>query len=67
MADFADTDAGREQAEALVTTRMLAGTWVEGHVCENIDGHVQVRFIRFMSSTNPDYGAWIESRDTAAT
>lgn len=65
MANFADTNAGREAAEALVTTRMAAKTWIEGHQAVDVSGHVIVRFIRPMSPTNPDYGAWVESRDDA--
>lgn len=67
MANFANTDAGRSQAEALVKTRMASKTWVNGHECQDKNGNVQVRFQRFMSSTNDDYGAWVESRDTAAS
>ncbi len=67
MANFADTADGRALAEALCTTRMLAGTWIEGHMAENVDGHTIVRFQRPMSPTHPDYGAWVESRDDAAT
>ena len=64
MADFADTDTGREQAETLVITRMTSGAWVEGHVAQNVAGHVICRFIRPLSPTHPDYGAWVESRVT---
>lgn len=67
MANFADTDAGRSTAEALVKTRMDAGTWVVGFRAQTIDGHTCVRFQRFMSPTNDDYGAWVESRDDAAS
>lgn len=65
MANFADNDTGREEAEALVTTQMTAGIWVEGHEAQNVAGHVICRFIRPMSPTAPDAGAWVESRDTA--
>lgn len=67
MANFSNDDTGRELAEALVTTRMAAGTWIQGHECQDRDGNVEVRFQRPMSPTNPDYGAWVESRNTAAT
>lgn len=67
MANFANTDAGRETAEALVKTRMAAGTWVNGHRAEDKDGNTIVRFQRFMSSTHPDYGEWVESRSDSAT
>ena len=67
MPNFADNTTGREQAEALVKTRMASKTWVNGHECQSVAGNVQVRFQRFMSSANPDHGAWVESRDDAAT
>lgn len=67
MANFADTDAGRSLAEALVKTRMDAGTWVVGFRAQTIDGHTCVRFQRFMSSSNPGYGEWVESRDDNAS
>jgi len=66
MADFADTAAGFETAQALVLTNMASFAWVEGYASHDVDGHTVVRFIRFMSPTNPDYGAWTESRDDAA-
>lgn len=67
MANFPDTEAGRVAAEDLVKTRMAAGTWIEGHMAVDADAHTIVRFIRPMSPTNPDYGAWVTSRDDAAT
>jgi hypothetical protein len=66
MANFANNDTGRAQAEALVTTRMTAGTWVVGHQHQNFDGNVSVRFQRPMTAALTQ-GAWVESRDTAAT
>lgn len=65
MANFAQSDTGREQAEALVTTRFNSQTWCDGHEAQDKDGNVIVRFQRFMSPSHPDYGAWVESRDTA--
>lgn len=67
MANFTNDLTGREAAETLITTRMVAGTWVEGHQGQDESGNVYVRFIRPMSPTNPDYGAWITSRDDAAS
>ena len=67
MANFADTDTGRSQAETLIRTRMVAKTWVVGFRCITIDGHTAVRYQRFMSHTADDEGAWLQSRDTAAT
>jgi len=62
MANFADTQAGFILAEALVTTQMVAGIWVVGHAAMNQAGNTICRFQRPLSPTNPDYGAWVESR-----
>jgi len=67
MANFENTDEGMALAEALCKTRMAAKTWVVAHHGKNQDGNVVVRFQRPMSPTNPAYGAWVESRDDAAT
>ena len=70
MANFANTDAGRAQAAALVITRMVSKTWVNGHYGIDFNGNTIVRFQRFMASTSAttaQYGGWTESRDTAAT
>jgi hypothetical protein len=48
------------QAEELVRTRMEAGQWIVGHCCK-INGAPGVRFIRPMSPSAPDEGAWVES------
>lgn len=66
MANFANTNTGRELAEALVRTRMVAGTWIVGHEQQNVDGNVSVRFIRPMTAALTQ-GAWVESRDDAAS
>ena len=66
MANFANDDTGFEAAQALVLTNMASFACVEGYASHDMDGNTIVRFIRFMSPTNPDYGAWTESRDTAA-
>lgn len=67
MANFANTGAGRTIAEALVKTRMDAGTWVVGHWAIDINGNTIVRYQRFMSASAPDEGGWLTSRDDAAT
>jgi hypothetical protein len=67
MADFANNATGMAQAEALCKTRMAAKTWVVAHHGVSVVGNVVCRFIRYMSPTNPAYGEWVESRDTAAT
>jgi len=67
MANFANTDAGKIEAQDLIKTRMIAGVWINGHVGVDYSGNVLCRFQRYMSPTNPDYGAWVESRDDAAT
>jgi hypothetical protein len=66
MANFADTAAGRVAAEDLVKTRMTAKTWIEGHMGVTKDGNTCVRFIRPLTSALTQ-GAWVESRDDAAT
>jgi len=63
MANFADDATGLGQAEALCKTRMASKTWVVAHHAL-VDGHPVCRFQRPMSPTNPDYGAWVESRVT---
>lgn len=70
MANFADTSAGRSAAEDLVITRMAAGTWINGHVAIDKSGHTIVRFQRPMATTDATtraHGAWVESRDDAAS
>ena len=64
MANFADSAAGRILAEDLVKTRMVAGTWVVGHMGVNAAGNTVVRFIRPLTSALTQ-GAWVESRDDA--
>jgi hypothetical protein len=55
-----------EQAETLVKTRVANGQWLPGaHSCA-IDGAPGVRFQRFMSASEPDNGAWIESTEDDA-
>ena len=66
MANFTNDAAGFETAQALVQTNMASFAWVEGYASHDVDGNTVVRFIRFMSPTHPDYGAWTESRDDAA-
>lgn len=65
MANLANTAAGRSTAEALVKTRMDAGTWIVGFWAIDVSGNTVVRFQRPMSPTNPGYGEWVESRDDA--
>lgn len=64
MANFADTEAGMAAAAVLCKARVAAGVWVVAHTAL-VDGHPVCRFQRYMSPTNPAYGAWVESRDTA--
>lgn len=66
MANFADTAAGRVAAENLVKTRVVAKTWITGHMAVDKDGHTIVRFIRPMTSALTQ-GGWVESRDDGAT
>lgn len=67
MANFADTDAGRATAEIWAKAKIVDKTWVVAHVAADASGHTIVRFQRFMSSTHPDYGAWVTSRADDAT
>jgi hypothetical protein len=63
MAAFATFAAAETRAYALVA----AGTWVNAHAIRQKDGTIAVRLQRYMSPTNPDYGAWVEVTDDAAT
>lgn len=65
MANFAATAAGFAEAAALCKTRTTAKVWVVAHPAKDINGNVICRFQRFMSPTHPDYGSWVQSRDTA--
>lgn len=67
MANFANTSAGFVAAETWAKAKIVDETWVNAHAGRDKDGNVICRFQRFMSATNPDYGAWTESRDDAAT
>jgi oligoribonuclease (3'-5' exoribonuclease) len=67
MANYANTDAGRDTAEAWGQAKMADGTWVNSHVATSIAGNVICRFQRFLSPTHPDYGEWVESRADDAT
>lgn len=62
MANFANTATGRVLAETLCKTRIAAGVWVVAHMAIDKAGNTICRFIRYMSPTNPGYGAWVESR-----
>ena len=66
MANFADSAAGRVAAEDLVNTRMASKAWLVGHQAVNAAGNTIVRFIRPITSALTQ-GAWVESRDDAAT
>jgi len=49
---------------------MAAGTWIVGHSGIDVSGNTIVRYMRPMASTSVatrQDGAWIESRDDAAT
>jgi hypothetical protein len=70
MANFANTEAGRIVAEEWARAKVADGTWLEAHMTVNKDGNVVVRFIRPMAptdATTKGHGAWVESRDDAAT
>jgi hypothetical protein len=68
MANFANTDAGRATAAALVKTRMVSKAWVNGHSAIDKSGNTIVRFQRMRATTTPTtqmYGDWTESRSDA--
>lgn len=61
MAAFATFAAAETRAYA----KVLDGTWVNAHAMRQNDGTLAVRVQRFMSASNPDYGAWVEITDDA--
>ena len=63
MAAFATMVAAETRAYALVAD----GTWVNAHSMRQNDGTIAVRVQRFMSPTNPAFGAWVEITDDATT
>lgn len=70
MANFPDTQNGFAQAEAWAVAKVKDHTFVNAHAARDKDGHVIVRFQRYMAPTNAttkQYGAWVTSRDDAAT
>lgn len=54
-------------AEARAKAKVADGTWVNAHSGVTVDGTIGVRVQRFMSPTNPAYGAWVEITDDATT
>jgi hypothetical protein len=63
MAAFATFAA----AEARAVAKVADKTWINAHAERKFDGTLAVRVQRFMSPTNPDYGAWVEITDDATT
>lgn len=61
MTAFADFAAAETRAYA----KRADGTWVNAHAMRQADGTLAVRVQRFMSPTNPAYGAWVEITDDA--
>jgi hypothetical protein len=61
MAAFATMDAAEVRAVAKVADK----TWVNAHSQRGVTGTIGVRVQRFMSPTNPGYGAWVEITDDA--
>jgi len=59
MASFSDTAT----AEIRCKAQVAAGTWLTAFVGRNFSGAVICRFQRFMSPTNPDHGAWVETTE----
>ena len=54
-------------AEARAVAKVKDGTWINAHAEQKIDGTIAVRVQRYMSPSNPDYGAWVEITDDATT
>ncbi len=63
MAAFATFAA----AESRAVAKVADGTWVNAHAQHGVTGTPGVRVQRFMSPTNPAYGAWVEITDDATT
>lgn len=63
MAAFATMAA----AEARAVAKVADKTWVNAHSQRGNTGTIGVRVQRFMSATNPGYGAWVEITDDATT
>jgi len=63
MAAFATFTAAEQRAYA----KVLDQTWVNAFAQRGVTGTLGVRVQRFMSPTNPAYGAWVEITDDATT
>jgi len=61
MAAFATFAA----AEARAVAKVADKTWVNAHAQRTQAGTLAVRVQRFLSPTNPDYGAWVDITDDA--
>jgi hypothetical protein len=59
MSSFATLSA----AEARCKSQMAANVWVVAHAARNQSGAIIARFQRYMSPTQRDAGAWIETTD----
>ena len=63
MAAFATFTAAEQRAYA----KVLDQTWVNAFAQRGVTGTLGVQVQRFMSPTNPAYGAWVEITDDATT
>ena len=63
MAAFATFTA----CEQRVVEKVGDQTWVNAFAQRGVTGTLGVRVQRFMSPTNPAYGAWVEITDDATT
>lgn len=63
MAAFATMEAAEQRAYA----KVLDKTWINAHAARTVTGTICVRVQRYMSPTNPAYGAWVEITDDATT
>lgn len=54
-------------AETRAKNKVADLTWVNAHAQRKMDGTLSVRVQRYMSPTNPAYGAWVEITDDGTT
>lgn len=63
MASFATMTASENRCKA----QMAAKVWVVAHAGRNMSGAIIARFQRYMSPTQRDAGAWIETTDDSVS
>ena len=63
MALFASMSA----AESRCRSQIVAKVWVNAHSARDNAGQIICRFQRYMSPTNPGYGAWTTTNDDSVS